>query len=130
MNKLLFAAFVLVLAGCASPGDLRMKSPVYDQSVNAQPEQLAGCISDQLESMFKRSVSARPTANGYSVTSDTSVGVWSLGGKKDTVVVIDIIKSGDKSRVQFFSNLAFDSGNDRVVAYIKNCVGNKVALGG
>ncbi len=117
--SLIFA--MLLLAACSTPGELRARAPVFDEVINAPAERLVGCLADQLES-FRKGVTTRPTSNGYSISAEGDVGLWGATGGRDTVFVIDIAKADNKSHVKFFSGLAFSSGNERVISFIRKCI--------
>ena len=117
--KYIGSIFVLLLAACATSNELRTRTPLFDQVTNKPSERLAGCVADQLEGWTRgRDISTRPTSNGYSIRRDGNIGIIGI----DTAFVIDIIKLDDKSRIQFFSNLAFNAGNEMVISFIRKCI--------
>lgn len=114
---------LFVLAACASPGELRQKPTNLSELTNAPVDRVAGCIGDKLEGVASANrgrLSSRPTSNGYSISIDqTMPGLWSAGGT-DTIVLVDISKTDNKTRVQLFTH--FLMGDGGVPALVRECL--------
>lgn len=112
---------LLVLSACASPGDLRQRTPEIDQMSATPAERLAGCIGDKLEAAPNAGTrfSTRPTANGYSIAGEQAIyGLYGAGS--DTIVLIDVTKQNDQSHVQIWSHNLI--GVSPFVAVAKTCL--------
>jgi hypothetical protein len=110
--------FMLALAGCASPGDLRMKMPAVEASSAKQAKTVAGCIADKWEAAnHKPPISARPTSAGYSLTAGSDLGLYG----KDTSFVIDVADGASGSTTKFYSNIALSSGTELVGYIVREC---------
>ena len=122
MRTLIISTLAIALAGCASPQQLRTQAPLFDQIVAKPPDKVVGCIGDELDS-FRKGVTTRPTSTGFTVAAEGSAGLMGQAGlARDTVFVVDIIGIEGRSRIQFFSGLAFSSGNEAVILRIKKCI--------
>lgn len=83
---LALGAVVVALAGCATSNELRGKGPEREYVSQKPSKDVAGCIADRLERDWSRGVSGRPTANGYTVIKEDSIGMWG----NHTAMVVDI----------------------------------------
>ena len=115
---ILSAAALFALGACASPMSLRQGKPDLDEVTNSAPERVAGCIGDKLEASPVASqgrLSSRPTANCYSISENQA-----LTAGDDTIVLVDIAKTDNGSRVQLFTH--FLAGNGGIPAIIRGCL--------
>jgi hypothetical protein len=109
---------LLTAAACASPGELRMKSPSFEGASSKSSKAVAGCIADRWEGGGHRpEISARPTARGYSLSAASDLGMYG----KDTSFVIDVEDTKDGSSTRFYSNIALSSGTALVAAIARDC---------
>lgn len=118
MRGLMALIGVALVAGCATPGDLRGKAPRYDTTSASPPEKVVGCIADLLEKeMNETNLLSRPTTNGYAITKNDAMVMWG----PHAAYVLDIARAADKTRVAFYSNLAFNRDDEKIIAIIKRC---------
>lgn len=107
----------LLLVACASPESLRQKGAMYRGTSSKPPEKLAGCISDELQTIGFTRLTARPTKTGYTVMREDQIYAGS-----DTALVVDIdADANGSSSIKFFSNLLFAFGDRKVVDAVKRC---------
>lgn len=120
MKLLSFVTAALILVGCATPAELRSRTPVFAQKSNRPPAPVAGCIVDQIEAATRwAGISTRPTATGFSIRKDG----FATGMGMDTAFIIDVTQEDRGSQVRYFSNLALRSDDGRVVEFIRRCIG-------
>jgi hypothetical protein len=68
-------------------------------------------------------VDTRPTSNGFTVVAEGGAGLMGQAGvARDAVFVVDIIGVEGRSRIKFFSGLAFSAGEEMVILRIKKCI--------
>lgn len=115
-----------VLAGCASPTQLRGGKPDIDVVTDRPAERVAGCISDEFEKAnvsipFAPSTtfSTRPTADGFSI-SGTQPGSLLLGGS-DTVILVDLAKADGGTHVTMFDHF-IASGGGKWAGLVRGCL--------
>ena len=122
----ILAPALLVLSACATPGQLRQRTPDFDQVSSVPAERLAGCVGDKLEASDLSSsttrFSTRPTTNGFSVEATSTMGgIYS--GSTDTPVIVDITRQDDgKTHVQLWSNFPFPAGTRNVISIVGGCL--------
>ncbi len=108
----------LLLAACASPGDVRMKGAAFEGSSSRNAKAVAGCIADRWKAGGHRSrIAARRTATGYSLTAATDLDIYGKG----TNFVINVEDTKDGSTTRFFSNIALSSGTALVADIARDC---------
>ena len=105
------------LAGCATPGDVRKKLPALELSSSNGAKAVSGCIADKWEALGHRSLSSRPTTNGYALASESDLGIYG----KDTAFVVDVSDTKTGSATIFYSNITLASGLEYVSKIIKDC---------
>ena len=112
------AVLAVLLAACASAGDVRMKGAAFEGSSAKSAKVVAGCIADRWEGAGHRpEISARPTASGYSLMAASDLGVYG----KDTSFVIDVTDTSQGSTTKFYSNIALTSGTNLVAGIARDC---------
>lgn len=116
--RLVFFTVAILMAGCAAPGDLRIKAPAFEGTSSKSAKTVSGCIDDKWENGRHRpEISSRPTANGYSLTAASDLGIYG----KDTSFVLDVEDTKDGSTTKFFSNIALSSGMALVAGIARDC---------
>lgn len=110
----------LILAGCASPNQLRKDAPSLNLNSVKSAEEVGVCISDALDKTNAwgnsgiSSMSSRKTTDGYNIVVSQNVG----GYGKDTVIVLDIANKQSGSSTLFYKHFA---GGQEVFKIIRDC---------
>lgn len=110
-------AATAVLAGCATPSDVRSTAPALQINSDRPARNVAGCIADRLEAQYKTGISSRPTSGGYTVWKEDDAGI--LG--KITGMVFDVVESGSGSKVSLYTKGLLQSAADSAVYVAKSC---------
>ena len=115
---------LLALGACASPAELRQGRSVLDETTAKPAERVAGCIGDKLEAqstaLLRVRYSTRPTLNGYSISgNETSSVLW---GGTDTILLIDISNTSDKTRVKMYTHVLIGDGPAKYFDIVRGCI--------
>lgn len=103
--RILAIALVVLVSGCTTPGDVRMKSPVLDLNSKKSSKDVVGCIADGLERASPTAqVYSRPITNGFTVWEE--VKAMLLSPRNETLLVVDIIDIPSGSNTKLYSNVA------------------------
>jgi hypothetical protein len=114
---------LFALAACATPTSMRGGGkPDFDAMSDKDPQKMAGCISDRFEEadvgFTGVRFSTRPTSLGYSISGDKA-GPLLFGGA-DTILLVDVAKSDNKTRVQLFTHILM--GEEKWIALVRACI--------
>jgi hypothetical protein len=119
-NLLVLSVATLIVAGCASPNQLRKDAPSLNLNSVKSAEVVGVCISDAFDKTSAwgnsgiSSMSSRKTTDGYSIVVSQNVG----GYGKDTVIVLDIANKQSGSNTLFYKHFA---GGQEVFKMIRDC---------
>lgn len=103
--RILAVALVVLISGCTTPGDVRMKSPALDLNSKKNSKDVVGCIADGLEKASPTAqVYSRPITNGFTVWEE--VKAMLLSPRNETLLVVDIIDIPSGSNTKLYSNVA------------------------
>lgn len=103
--RILAVALVVLISGCTTPGDVRMKSPALDLNSKKSSKDVVGCIADGLEKASPTAqVYSRPITNGFTVWEE--VKAMLLSPRNETLLVVDIIDIPSGSNTKLYSNVA------------------------
>jgi hypothetical protein len=115
---------LLALGACANPVGLRQGRSVLDETTAKPSERVAGCIGDKLEAqnsgLSQIRYSTRPTSNGYSISGDETSSV--LWGGTDTILLIDISNTSDKTRVKMYTHFLIGDGPAAFFDSVRECI--------
>src|SRR5450759_1501948 len=115
LSRFVAVALVVLISGCTTPGEVRMKSPALDLNSIKNSKDVVGCIADGLEKASPTAqVYSRPITNGYTVWEGVKVSL--LAPRNESLLVVDIIDTPSGSNTKFYSNMASWKENEvRVV---------------
>lgn len=116
-NTFVLIGLLAIVGGCAAPGDLRKKQATLAVTSAKSSKVIAGCIADRWEAGGHRSLTSRPTANGYALSAESDLGLFG----KDTGLVIDVADTKAGSSTTFYSNIALSSGVELVSRIVTEC---------
>lgn len=112
---------LLLLAGCQSAMNLRNGRVVLEETSAKPADQVAGCIGDKIESqntsISQTTYSTRPTADGFSIS-----GTQGLSVGTDTILLIDISRTSDGTRVKMYTHFLVGDGPAAYFAAVRGCV--------
>jgi hypothetical protein len=118
LSHLLLAA--VLVAGCATPADMRARKPDFEAHSNRSAKEIAICVADRWENSgpFGGSipVTLRPTETGFTVSWRNEV----LG---HTGMLVDIDEVSSGTRTRFFKSAVL--GEEKYLVAVQECQSRK-----
>jgi hypothetical protein len=107
-------ALAMLLAGCATPSDMRSAPPSAEYRSDRPSKDVAICIADRWESSGGLGatvpIKMRPTSTGYTVSVRNDA--WG-----HTAMMVDVDDNGPGARTTYFKQLVLGEGAfDKIVA--------------
>ncbi len=122
--KISFAGAALLLIGaCAGAMGVKGEAgmPVLDETTGKTADRVANCIGDRLEAqnpeLYQTRFSVNPTFDGYSIT-----GTQGLKAGDDTILLIDVVKLADQTRVRMYTHFLIGKGPSAYLRAVRDCL--------